>query len=71
MNYYAHIRQIICEYYETTDMLNTLFENEQDKSNYITKMKTDKEYGTGLELETFSNILKIFVKTYEGNFHYF
>ena len=38
MNYYAHIRQIICEYYETTDVLNTLFENEEDKSNYITKM---------------------------------
>ena len=71
MNYYAHIRQIICEYYETTDVLNTLFENEEDKSNYITKMKTDKEYGTGLELETLSNILKIFEKTYEGNFHYF
>ena len=64
MNYYAHIRQIICEYYEKTDVLNTLFENEEDKSNYITKMKTDKEYGTGLELETLSNILKIFEKTF-------
>ena len=64
MNYYAHIRQIICENYEATDVLNTLFENEEDKSNYITKMKKDKEYGTGLELETISNILKIFEKTF-------
>ena len=64
MNYYAHIRQIICEYYETTDVLNTLFENEEDKNNYIAKMKADKEYGTGLELETLSNILKIFEKTF-------
>ena len=64
MNYHAHIRQIIFEYYETTDVLNTLFENEEDKSNYIAKMKTDKEYGTGLELETFSNNLKIFEKTF-------
>ncbi len=38
MNYYAHIRQIIFEYYGTTVVLNALFENEEDKSNYITKM---------------------------------
>ena len=28
MNYYAHIRQFICDYYKTKDILNALFEKE-------------------------------------------
>ena len=41
MNYYEQISQIICEYYERTDILNSLFEKAEDKNDYITKMKTD------------------------------
>ena len=58
MNYYAHIRQVICDYYETKDILNALFEKEEDKNNYITKMKTDKEYCIGIEVETLVISLK-------------
>ena len=59
MKYYIHIRQIKCEHYKTTNTLNSLYENEGEKNNYIISMKKDKVYGTGLELETFSNIFKI------------
>ena len=59
MRYYVYIRQIICEYYETTDALDSYFENEREKKDYINKMKKDKEYGTGLELGSFCNMLKI------------
>ena len=59
MKYYINIRQIICEYYETTNTLNHLYENEKEKNDYIINMKKDKVYGTGLEIETFSNIYKI------------
>ena len=64
MYYYAHIRQIICDYYETTDIINHLFETEEEKNNYITKMKKDKVYGTGLEIETFCNIFKLKIILY-------
>ena len=59
MKYYIHIRQIICEHYETTNTLNDLFENEEEKNDYIINMKKDKVYGTAVELETFSHIFKI------------
>ena len=52
------------DYYETKDILNALFEKEEDKNNYISKMKTDKVYGTGMEVETFSNIFKIKIILY-------
>ena len=42
----------------------TVFEKEEDKNNYITKMKTDKVYGAGMEVETFSNIFKIKIVVY-------
>ena len=58
LKYYIHIRQIICEHYETTNTLNSLYENEGERNNYIINMKKDKVYDTGLELETFSNIFK-------------
>ena len=57
--YYINIRQIICEYYETTNILDPLYENKKEKNDYIINMKKDKVYGTGLEVETFSKIYKI------------
>ena len=64
MKYYIHIRQIICEHYETTNTLNDLFENEEEKNDYIINMKKDKTYGTAMELETFSQIYKIKIKLF-------
>ena len=48
MKYYINIRQIICEYYEKTNILNSLYDNEGEKNDYIINMKKDKVYGTGL-----------------------
>ena len=59
IKYYIYIRQIICEHYETTNTLNDLFENEEEKNDYIINMKKDKIYGIGVELETLSHIFKI------------
>ena len=38
MNYYVHIRQIICDYYEITDALDFHFENKEEKKDYINKI---------------------------------
>ena len=57
--YYNNIRQLICDYYESSNVLNNLYEKEEEKKGYITKMRKDKEYGSVLEIQTFSNIFKI------------
>ena len=56
---YIYIRLIICEPYETTNTLNDLFENEEEKNDYIINMKKDKTYYITMELESFSQIFKI------------
>ena len=57
--YYNNIRQLICDYYESSNVLNNLYKKEEDIKGYITKMRKDKEYGSILEIQAFSIIFKI------------
>ena len=63
-SYYKAIRQIICDYYENSNVLDNLYETEDDKKEYIAKMRKDKEYGSVLEIQAFSHIFKIRIYQY-------
>ena len=61
MFYYSHIRQLICDKIENTNIYDEFIE---DKSEYVKKMRNDKEYGSLLEIETFCEIFKIKIIVY-------
>ena len=63
-SYYKAIRQIICDYYENSNVLDNLYEKEDEKKEYIAKMRKDKEYGSVLEIQAFSNIFQIRIYQY-------
>ena len=61
MFYYSHIRQLICDKIENTNIYDEFIE---DKSEYVKKRRNDKEYGSLLEIETFCEIFKIKIIVY-------
>ena len=62
--YYSNIRQLICDELENTNIFNEYIEN---RSEYVKKMRRDKEYGSFLEIRTFSKIFKIKIIVYTRN----
>ena len=61
MTYYSHIRQLICDKIENTNEFDEVIKN---KNDYVRKMRTDNEYGSLLEINTFSEIFKIKISIY-------
>jgi len=64
MFYFSHIRQLICDKLEHTNIFDEYIEN---RSEYVKKMRNDKEYGSFLEIRTFCEIFKIKIIIYIRN----
>ena len=64
MFYFSHIRQLICDKLEHTNIFDEYIEN---RSEYVKKMRNDKEYGSFLEIRTFCEIFKIKIIVYTRN----
>ena len=58
-NYHHIIRQLICNYIENNIETKELFEDENIKKSYLDRMRKDKEFGTGTEIQIFSIICGI------------
>ena len=62
--YYSNIRQLICDKLENSNLYNEFIVN---RSEYVKKMRKDKEYGSFLEIWTFCEIFKIKIIIYQTN----
>ena len=60
-NYYHTIRQLICDYIENKSEANYF---NVEKKDYLSNMRNDKIYGSGIELEVFSIICGIKIKCF-------
>ncbi len=58
-NYHHKIRQLICNYMENNIETKEFFEDENVKKFYLDRMRKDREFGTGTEIQIFSIICGI------------
>ena len=62
--YYSNIRHLICDKLENSNLYNEFIVN---RSEYVKKMRKDKEFGSFLEIWTFCEIFKIKIIIYQRN----